>query len=165
MLTYPAAFLLSMLVALLTTPLMTWLAVTRGWYDQPIGGRKIHSRPIPRVGGVAVVTAFFSPLIGLAIYTNEISGLLYADSRMSLALCLGATGIVGLGIYDDLKGADAKLKLIVQTTGRILWMWFAGFRIDLLGNPFGRSHLSLGPAVSVATDYTMDRRGHQRTQP
>ena len=57
--TYPVAFILSMVVALVFTPLVTRLAHARRWYDLPTGGRKIHSRPIPRVGGLAVVTAFF----------------------------------------------------------------------------------------------------------
>lgn len=136
MLTYPAAFVLSMLVALAVTPLVTRLAHARGWYDVPSGGRKIHSRPIPRIGGIAVVTAFFAPLVGLAIYTNRISGLLYADAPMVVALCLGATMIVGLGLYDDLRGANAKQKLIVQALVAFA-MWWGGFRMELLGNPFG----------------------------
>ncbi len=138
MLTYPAAFLLSMVVALSVTPLLTRLAHARRWYDDPVGGRKIHSRPIPRVGGVAVVTAFFAPLFGLAIYTNRISGLFYADSWMFCALCLGATAIVMLGLYDDLHGATAKLKLSVQVLVAV-GMWWSGFRIELLGNPFGEA--------------------------
>ena len=138
MMTYPAAFALSMLVALLLTPLVTKLAHARGWYDMPSGGRKIHSRPIPRVGGLAVVTAFFAPLVGLAIYNNRISNLLYADLDLFSTLCLGATAIVMLGIYDDLRGADAKKKLIVQSLVA-LGMWWGGFRMELLGNPFGEA--------------------------
>ena len=138
MMTYPAAFALSMLVALVMTPLVTRLAHARRWYDLPSGGRKIHSRPIPRVGGLAVVTAFFAPLIGLAIYTNRISGLLYTDAQMFITLCLGAAAIVGLGFYDDLRGADAKKKLLVQSLVAF-GMWWGGFRMELLGNPFGHA--------------------------
>ncbi len=138
MMTYPFAFLLSMLVALVMTPLVTRVAHARRWYDLPTGGRKLHCRPIPRVGGVAVVTAFFAPLAGLAIYTNRISGLVYADGLMFTMLCLGAAAIVGLGLYDDLRGASAKTKLIVQALVAF-GMWWAGFRMDLLGNPFGPS--------------------------
>ena len=136
MLTYPVAFLLSALVALLVTPLVTRFAHARGWYDMPTGGRKIHARPIPRIGGVAVVTAFFTPLLGLLIYTNRISGVLYADMQMFAALCIGTTAIVALGLFDDLRGATAKTKLVVQVLVAI-GMWEAGFRIELLGNPFG----------------------------
>ena len=136
MMTYAVSFVLSMLVALTLTPLVTRLAHAKGWYDVPSGGRKIHSRPIPRVGGLAVVSAFFAPLVGLAIYTNRISGLLYADAQMFSSLCLGAAAIIALGLYDDIKGASAKTKLAVQVMVAI-GMWWGGFRMELLGNPFG----------------------------
>ncbi len=142
MLTYLAAFLLSALVALVLTPVVTRVAHIQGWYDMPTGGRKIHALPIPRVGGVAVVTAFFAPLAGLLIYINRISGFLYADFRMLTAMCGGAAIIVALGLFDDLRGATAKTKLVVQVVVA-LGMWWAGFRIELLGNPFG-APLTLG---------------------
>lgn len=136
MLTYPAAFLLSLLVAAGLTPLVCRWAHKRGWFDLPTEARKVHTRPIPRLGGLAVAAAFFAPLAGLAIYTNRISGLLYADGPMFAAFCGGALAILGLGVYDDLKGASAKLKLVVQALVAI-GIWVAGFRIELLGNPFG----------------------------
>lgn len=136
MLTYVVAFFLSMIVAAICTPLVTRWAHANHWFDLPSEARKVHTQPIPRIGGLAVVTAFFTPIFGLALYTNRISGLLYADATLVSALCLGAAAIVLLGVYDDLKGADAKLKLIVQTIVAV-GMWVAGFRIELLGNPFG----------------------------
>ncbi len=136
MLTYLVAFLVSLLIAAVATPLVTRVAHARGLYDMPSEARKVHTRPIPRLGGIAVVTAFFAPLAGLAIYTNRISDLLYADARLMGAFTAGALGIVALGVYDDLRGASARLKLAVQITVAVA-MWFAGFRIELLGNPFG----------------------------
>ena len=41
------------LVTLLITPLVRRFALDRGLVDYP-GGRKIHSKPIPRLGGVAI---------------------------------------------------------------------------------------------------------------
>ncbi len=136
MLTYPVAFLVSLIVAAIATPLVARWAHKNQWFDLPIEARKVHTRAIPRIGGIAVFIAFFAPLIGLAIYTNRISGLLYQDATMFTALCCGAGAILTLGIYDDLKGADAKTKLIVQA-GIAAMMWSVGFRVDLLGNPFG----------------------------
>lgn len=136
MLTYPVAFLVAMFVAAVTTPLVAQWAHKNQWFDLPIEARKVHTRAIPRIGGLAVFIAFFAPLVGLAIYTNRISGLLYTDATMFYALCCGAAGILALGVFDDLKGADAKTKLVVQA-GVAAMMWWAGFRVDLLGNPFG----------------------------
>jgi UDP-GlcNAc:undecaprenyl-phosphate GlcNAc-1-phosphate transferase len=136
MLTYPVAFIVSLAVAAILTPLVARWAHRNGWFDLPTEARKIHTRPIPRLGGLAVAVAFFAPLAGLAIYTNRISFLLYADGRMFAAFCVGGVAILSLGVYDDFRGASAKLKLVVQALVAI-GVWLAGFRIDLLGNPFG----------------------------
>ncbi len=136
MLTYIVAFLLAMIVSAAATPFITKVAHKKGWLDEPTEARKVHTRAVPRLGGIAVVLAFFTPILGLAIYTNRISGLLYADARLVMGFFGGALAIVGLGIFDDLKGASPKLKLLVQT-GVAAFLWYLGFRIELLGNPLG----------------------------
>jgi UDP-GlcNAc:undecaprenyl-phosphate/decaprenyl-phosphate GlcNAc-1-phosphate transferase len=141
-LTYAVAFIVALAVAAMLTPVVTHYAHRFGWLDRPNEARKIHTRAVPRLGGIAVVVAFFAPIIGLAIYTNRISGLIYQDQTLVIALVCGGLSIVGLGVYDDLRGADAKLKLLVQASVAAA-MWFAGFRIELLGNPLGAT-LQLG---------------------
>ena len=47
-------------VAYLLTPLAMRIATRLGAIDEPDSGRRIHSRPIPRAGGLAVVTSFVS---------------------------------------------------------------------------------------------------------
>lgn len=136
MLTYPVAFIVSLLVAAVLTPMVCRWAHKHRWFDLPSEARKVHTRPIPRLGGLAVAAAFFAPLFGLAIYLNRISFLLYSDGQLFLAFCLGAFAILGLGVYDDLAGASPKLKLAVQGAVAV-GVWLAGFRIELLGNPFG----------------------------
>ncbi|MEO1228219.1 MAG: MraY family glycosyltransferase [Myxococcota bacterium] len=136
--TYAVAFCLALIVSALTTPVVTWLAHRYGWLDQPSEARKIHTVAVPRLGGVAVVLAFFMPLLGLALWENRVSNLLYSDQRLVLGLVGGALAIVLLGVYDDLRGAGAKLKLTVQT-GVAVGIWLCGFRIELLGNPIGEA--------------------------
>ena len=140
--TYIVAFFLAMAVAASVTPLVCRLAHRFGWLDRPSEARKIHRVAIPRVGGLAVVLAFFAPIFGLAIYENRVSDLLYSDLRLVLGLFGGAAAIVALGIYDDIKGADARLKLAVQSA-TALGLWLVGFRIELLGTPLGEA-LPLG---------------------
>lgn len=134
--TYVVAFCLALIVSALATPVVVWLAHHFDWLDRPTGGRKIHTRAVPRLGGVAVVLAFFTPMLGLAIYENRVSGLLYSDLRLASGLFGGAAIIVGLGVWDDLKGASPKLKLLVQSATAV-GMWAVGFRIEVLGNPLG----------------------------
>ncbi|MBK8010993.1 MAG: undecaprenyl/decaprenyl-phosphate alpha-N-acetylglucosaminyl 1-phosphate transferase [Deltaproteobacteria bacterium] len=140
--TYIVAFFLAVAVAAILTPAVARLARQNGWLDAP-GHRKIHRRAVPRLGGVAVVVAFFAPLAGLALYTNRVSAFLFRDSNLVLGLCVGGLLIAILGIYDDLKGADAKLKLLVQSLVAV-GMWLAGFKIELFSVPVGSGVVELG---------------------
>ena len=54
MLTYIVAFLLSMAAAAALTPMVARAGFRWGILDQPGEARKIHTRAIPRIGGVAV---------------------------------------------------------------------------------------------------------------
>ena len=56
MLTYMALFLLSLVFSILLTPVSIRLAHLLGAVDVP-SERKIHTAPIPRLGGVAVFLA------------------------------------------------------------------------------------------------------------
>lgn len=134
MTTYFVAVALSALVALLVTPFVISGAHRFGWLDVPQDARRVHVRPVPRVGGVAVVLAFAAPLVGLAFYSNGVSEILYADSQKVVGFFVACAFVVGLGLYDDLWGADAKLKLAVQTAAAFA-VWVVGIRIELLGVP------------------------------
>ncbi len=136
MLTYAIALVLAICVAATATPLVGRFAHRYELFDLPTSARKIHSRAIPRIGGIAVAMAFFAPVLGLWVYTNDIAVLLYEDVGLVVTLLLGAATILGLGVWDDLKGAGARLKFTIQTLVAV-GMWFAGFRIEVLGNPFG----------------------------
>ncbi len=139
MLTYLVAFLCAGLVAAIATPIVARLAHRVDAIDLPGEARKIHKAAIPRIGGIAVVLGFFAPIVGLAIYSNRISWLLYgSDARMVTSLIAGSLGIVALGVYDDIKGAGAKLKFAVQIAVAV-GMWFGGFRIEFLTLPVAGS--------------------------
>ncbi|MGF1508246.1 MAG: glycosyltransferase family 4 protein [Myxococcota bacterium] len=133
---YLAAFLLALLVSLGLTPLVIRVAFRLGWLDVPTDSRKVHKRPIPRVGGIAVVIAFMTPLIGLFFYSNGVSEVLYADGTKVAAFFSACVLIVALGVYDDLKGTGAGLKFSVQTIAAAV-VWSAGIRIEMLGIPLG----------------------------
>ncbi|NJK88168.1 MAG: undecaprenyl/decaprenyl-phosphate alpha-N-acetylglucosaminyl 1-phosphate transferase [Myxococcales bacterium] len=138
MTTYFVAAGLALLVSLFATPVVIAAAHHYGWLDVPRDARKIHRRPVPRLGGISVVLAFMTPLLGLGVYYNGVSEVLYADGAKVAAFFLGCSLIVGLGIWDDVKGADAKLKLAVQSLAAAV-LWVAGIRIELLGVPLGGS--------------------------
>ena len=128
------ALFLSWMVATIGTPLVRRLSLANGWLDNP-GERKVHKIAIPRVGGLAVAVAFFTPLVGLAIYQNPLSFYLYANTSLFVGFLIGALAIVILGFWDDLNGMSARTKFLVQCSVA-LFVWWAGFRVDIVNVPF-----------------------------
>lgn len=129
------AFVSSLLVAAVLTPMVRELARRAGAFDQ-VSSRKVHGRPIPRLGGMAIVTAFFVPLTGLLWARSEVGRLFLVDSRLVIGIFVGGGLVAALGVYDDLKGAGARLKFAVQF-GAAGLVYAFGYRIEVLANPFG----------------------------
>ncbi len=136
------AFLLSLVVAGALTPLVRRFALRLGLLDHAIGSRKIHGRPVPRLGGLAIMAGFYSPLLALAIYETGVGAMFYAHSKTALALLGGGLVIGALGVYDDIRGANAYQKFAVQIV-LALWLYWAGFRVEVVAVPFG-AQVSLG---------------------
>lgn len=134
--TAAVAFIFSMLCGTVLTPLVRALAHRLGALDHALSSRKIHGRPIPRLGGVAIVLAFFAPLVGLMLFHTGVGELFFAERDHVIGLFLGGVVIALLGLYDDLRGAGAGRKFLVQFLVAGL-MYHFGFRIDALANPFG----------------------------
>jgi UDP-GlcNAc:undecaprenyl-phosphate GlcNAc-1-phosphate transferase len=140
--TYVATFVLSLLGAAALTPAVRQLARSIGAIDRARSSRRIHTGLIPRLGGVAIVIAFYLPVCGLLLFDNLIAQAFKADRGLVLGLLAGGLAITLLGVYDDLRGANAWKKFGVQflVAG---FMYFVGFRIQIVSTPFG-GELSLG---------------------
>ncbi|HEX3694811.1 MAG TPA: MraY family glycosyltransferase [Polyangia bacterium] len=130
------AFLMSMLCAAALTPLVRTIALRLGVLDHALSSRKIHGRPVPRLGGIAMVISFYVPLLALYFFRSEVGRLFLIEGNQAIGLFVGGIMIALLGVYDDLRGAGAKRKFAVQFAVAGL-LYYLGFRIDNLANPFG----------------------------
>src|SRR6185437_7605969 len=134
--TAAAAFILSMLCGTFLTPLVRRLAHRFGALDHARSSRKIHGHPVPRLGGIAIVIAFYVPLVGLMLFHGGVGLLFLSEREHVIGLFAGGLVIALLGLYDDLRGANAWKKFAVQfLVAGILFQ--LGFRFDVLANPFG----------------------------
>lgn len=109
-------FLASLLVSLLATPAFRWLALRTGVYDQPDQAVKIHSRPIPYLGGCAIWLGW---MVGIVLY-HLIRGESFTLSHVALLVA----GLVAFltGLIDDLKDIRPWQKIMGQAlAGAILW--------------------------------------------
>jgi len=113
-------------------------------------GRNFKEKKIPRAGGVAIVISMFISLLLIRIVFSDIfKG---ADEIINYILFFIAVFIIFiLGIYDDLKGADAFKKIFFQIIAAII-IYFAGFKIAEVSIPFiGRQTLGFNPLPFLLT--------------
>ena len=143
------AFVLACLVSGLLTPVVRRIALRHHLFDDHVASRKVHGRPIPRLGGIAIAAGFYVPLLALLFEASSVGGTFYANSRQAIAFLLGGVAICGLGLYDDIRGSGAIKKFIAQfaIAGALYW---SGFRMDYIALPFIGT-FSLGPFSIVFT--------------
>lgn len=97
--------------------------------------RKVHKKIITRLGGIAIYLAFIVAM-GLAFLLERGPAMEEFISKF-IAMLVGGTIILALGIYDDVKGADAWKKLSVQIIAAVVLVIF-GFKIVRINNLFGQ---------------------------
>lgn len=91
------------LISFTMTPIVRVFAFKTGAIDVPKDERRMHSRPIPRLGGLAVFAGF------------SIASMVFCDMSPSLlALWFGGLIIVTLGALDDIFRLHSLVKLAVQ---------------------------------------------------
>jgi len=132
---YSLALLGSFLVAFLSLPLWARWCIRTGHVDDP-GHRKIHDRPIPLAGGLAVFTGLALPVTigGLAVYFGAgDSALTHGLERRApelFAIVLCALGMTVLGVVDDKHELRPAIKFVGQLLVASL-VAAAGARITL----------------------------------
>jgi len=95
-------FALSAAVAFGLTPLVIRLAFRYRVLDYP-ASRKVHTAPTPLLGGLAVFLAFLTALLANSILDVQV-----------VAILLGASFLVLVGVLDDFHGLPAGFKLLAQ---------------------------------------------------
>jgi len=98
--------------------------------------RKMHQVPIPLLGGLAIVGAFAAVAAPALFFAADRLGI--EDVQPFFGLMAGTAIIVALGIYDDIKGANAPIKFGFQTLAALVVM-VTGARIENFTNPMGDS--------------------------
>jgi UDP-N-acetylmuramyl pentapeptide phosphotransferase/UDP-N-acetylglucosamine-1-phosphate transferase len=68
---YIIAFLAALTVSFITTPFIKKLALKIGAIDVPKDDRRVHDKPIPRLGGLAIYIAFIAVILALVPYSPK----------------------------------------------------------------------------------------------
>lgn len=118
-----AAFAVAAVLSYFFTPPVKNFAHKVGAIDVPKDARRMHQKPIPRLGGLAIYGGFLCSIL--------IFGQL--DETM-LCVLLGAAIIVALGIFDDVLALGAKLKFVVQIVAAAIPVCIGDLQIGLFTN-------------------------------
>lgn len=137
--TYLVAYGIAAALALVLTPTLRRYARSRGLLDHP-GWRKVHTRPVPRIGGVAI---FGSTLVGFTVAAVAVG----AD-RMLAATMVGGAIVFAIGLYDDISSRSVPVKAAVQVVAAGVVI-AVGVRIT--GVPFNDAVHDLGILTIPAT--------------
>jgi UDP-GlcNAc:undecaprenyl-phosphate GlcNAc-1-phosphate transferase len=121
---YILVFAGALVLAVGVTPVARFLAPRMGVMDQP-EARKIHHRPVPRMGGVAIYLA----VIAVALVLGE----RYNFAQFG-SILVGATGVSFMGLIDDRWGLRPLVKLIGQTLAALL-LHASGIYVALFHQP------------------------------
>ncbi len=97
------AFICAALIAYALTPSVRVLAFKIGAIDVPLNSRRVHKKPIPRIGGLAIYISF---LITTAIFGDF--------SKTLITVWIGGGVLVLTGIIDDIFRLNAWIKLFIQ---------------------------------------------------
>ncbi len=124
------AFIVALILSYATTPLTIRLAFKINALDIPKDSRRMHKKPTPRIGGVAIVYGF---LISAFCFSSFVT-----DGHLNTSLIGVLTGsllIAVLGFLDDLKPKRAILKFGIQIIAAAIPV-FLGVRVIAVTNPF-----------------------------
>src|ERR1700755_597921 len=110
--TYLTVFAIALSSSLVLTPLLRRAAQRLGWVDTPADGRRLHTLPVPRVGGVAVFFSVGLALAALPLVDNRVTGILRQSRREVAPVLPSSPFVFAYGLFDDLVGAKAKWKFL-----------------------------------------------------
>lgn len=144
------AFLLAFITAFVITPHTMRLAKKVGAIDVP-NDRRVNKKPMPRLGGLAVIAGFFVSTIYLLImmnFENSIDLFGVENYWMKLIGFFIGIGILGITCYiDDSKGIPSLVKLAAQIAAAIVVV-ASGIRIENFTLPFTDSKIIINEVFS-----------------
>ena len=132
---YILIFFASALIAFFITPVVKKLARWAGAIDIPDDNRRIHKKPILRMGGLAIYIPFV--ILTLALLGRD---------RQVIGIILGGTLITAMGVVDDIRPLKPVSKLVVQIAAAIILIVF-GISVKSVTIPFLSENASAGTGI------------------
>lgn len=143
---YILGFVLALGLALGLTPLVKRFAIKVGAVDVP-NARKVHTRIMPRLGGLGIFLAFVIAL--LAVMPFLPFDLSERDGNFIKAFLTAGTIIVLTGALDDRFDLNAKLKFLIQIGAACVVVFGFGIKVEFVNIPFMDAYSSLENWIAI----------------
>jgi UDP-GlcNAc:undecaprenyl-phosphate GlcNAc-1-phosphate transferase len=127
---YFLLFVISYLLVGALTPVMRKIAIATDLVDRPNSSHKSHKKPVPYLGGVAIIIGVITVSYSASLFSEFTSSTFWlATSVLGPALLLGL-----IGLWDDLKNLPPLPRFIAQTLAGIFTAIIL-IITDNVGNP------------------------------
>ena len=148
MILFVSSFVVSLTISLVTTFWVQKTAVARGLLVPPASDRHLHTKPLPRIGGVGIYLAFLFTVVVFCAAPR--SGHQVFPLHMLIGFLVATCAIFLVGAYDDLRSLWPQSKLIFEFLAAVL-VYFSGFglhnvSLSVASYPMGKP---LGFALTV----------------
>lgn len=118
-------FLSAFFITFLMTPFIRYAALRYDIIDKQ-NHRTIHRKVITKLGGASIYAGIVFAMLVAVLFSFRT---IFSDLDMMISLMLGGTFMLVLGIYDDVRGANAKVKFAVQIVAALIVVQ-QGFVVD-----------------------------------
>jgi UDP-GlcNAc:undecaprenyl-phosphate GlcNAc-1-phosphate transferase len=132
-------FFTALAIVLLVTPLTTWLAHRVDALDHPGDRPRVHSEPIPRIGGLAIVAGIMIPALFFVNLHGPLIGIIIATPL-----------VAAIGLVDDIRGLPPGAKLLAVTLAALIPVLGYEMKLDHVTLPVIGDH-DLGAAAYPLT--------------
>jgi len=154
--TLPNALAVALVALIVTnglTPVVRRVARRLGAIDYP-GGRRINTRPTPRLGGVAIYIGFLVAALLFMVITrielHRAGGEMFIrmpirlqTDRALLGIMLGGTFLLAVGIYDDIRGMRPAVKFAAMVAAAAILIPF-GLATEFVTHPLTGKTVAVG---------------------
>lgn len=135
-------FVISYVLVGSLTPLMRKVALAKGVLDRPNSAHKSHKKPVPYLGGVAIIIGVvLISYIALISFRFTWNNFWLATSVLVPALAMGL-----VGLWDDLKSLNPLPRFVGQSIAGLV-VAIALVLNDNVGNPTGITFLDVSITV------------------
>src|SRR5919199_1588021 len=122
-------FLAAAAIVLVLTPLTAWLAPRIGGVDLGGDRPRVHTRPVPRIGGLAIVLGILIP----ALFAVDLDG-------PYRGILMGTAAVALVGLVDDIRGVPPSAKLAAVCAIALIPVAGWGLKIGHVTLPFFGNH-------------------------